>query len=183
MTGLPRRPDFELGEDLVPVRRAKPRVRKLDHGGRAFIVKDIAHCSGWYRRFGRFLLRRELTAYRRLGAIDGIAVCYGMPDADALLLSHLDGEVLRRESCAGQVSDYFAQLARLVDLLHSRGYLHLDLGHRRNVLVLRNGRPAIVDFASSLFVARLPLLGRIGRLVDWRSLRRLEHRYGGRDLQ
>ena len=95
---------------------------------------------------------------------------------------HDQFEVLRRESRASQVSDYFAQLSRLVDVLHSRGYLHLDLGHRRNVLVLRDGRPAIVDFASSLFVARLPLLGRIGRFVDSRSLRRLEHRYGSRDL-
>jgi len=180
MIGLPHRSELVRGKDLVEVRRTKPRIRRIEHRGHTFVIKDVAHCTLLFRLFGRWWLRRELAVYDRIGALDGIPLCFGLLDRNALLLSHLDGEVVRRESTRLQAADYFVELRRLVARLHGRGVVHLDLGHRRNVLVLRDGRPAIVDFASALSVARVPILGWLGRRIDAYSIARLERRYGKR---
>ncbi|MFQ5507162.1 MAG: hypothetical protein ACE5F1_20520 [Planctomycetota bacterium] len=171
-------------EQAVPLRKLrckKPRLFLVHFHGRAYVFKDVAHMRGWRRLLARWLLRREERAYRELSGLHGIPRCYGFVDRDALLLSYLDGEVLRRESVSLQASDYFESLREIVASIHQRGYLHLDLGHRSNLLVLKDGSPGIVDFGSAILFASPPLLGWLGQWVDLRSVRRLETRYGRQD--
>lgn len=155
----------------------KPALFLVRHGRRRFAVKDVAGLRGPRRLLWRFLLWREARAYEALAGIPGIARSYGLMDPDALLLEFLDGEVVRRESMPLQRADFFERLDEIVRAMHERGWVHLDLGHRRNVLVLGDGTPAVVDLANALGWAKLPLLGRFGRWIDRSAIRRLEDRY------
>ena len=41
-------------------------------------------------------------------------------------------------------------LEQVIGEIHRRGLVHLDLRHRSNVLAGHDGRPVVIDFASSL---------------------------------
>lgn len=175
---LPTRADVDRGE-LVAGGGVKPALRVVSRGGARYAVKDVRELSGLRRVFWRWLLRREARAYAGLAGCPGIAPSYGMLDEDALVLGYLDGEVVRRESMPRQRADFFDRLEDIVADMHRRGWVHLDLGHRRNVLVRSDGSPGVVDLGASLPFANLPLLGRALRWVDRRSVRRLASRYDG----
>jgi len=173
----PSRDDFEIGAPIRVDRPRKPHVYIVLRGGKAYVLKDVSKLRGWRRQLWRWLLRREARVYGALQGIPGIAACYGLIDRDALLLEYLPGDVLRRESIAMQRDDYFRELRTLVSAMHARGWLHLDIGHRRNVLVREDGSPAVVDLAGAQRVARWPLIGSVGRWIDRRCVRVLESRY------
>jgi tRNA A-37 threonylcarbamoyl transferase component Bud32 len=159
----------------------KPRVFRVVRGDRVYAVKDIAAIRGVRRRLWRWWLRREARVYAALQGIGGIAVCHGRLDRDALVLQFLEGSFLRRETRDRQAPDFFVRLRQIVDAIHRRGFVHLDLGHRRNILVLADGGPAVVDLAGALPWARIPILGTIGRAIDRRAVRRLAMRYSRPD--
>ena len=49
-----------------------------------------------------------------------------------------------------QLEGVLTELESAVRGLHARGVVHLDLRHRSNVLVARDGRPVLIDFASAV---------------------------------
>ena len=40
--------------------------------------------------------------------------------------------------------------------MHRRGIAHLDLRYRRNVLILEDGTPGVIDFQTCVWLDRLP---------------------------
>ncbi|MCK4378320.1 MAG: hypothetical protein KAW01_03205, partial [Deltaproteobacteria bacterium] len=52
-------------------------------------------------------------------------------------------------------------LEKVINAIHERGVVHLDLKQKRNVLVKASGKVAVIDFQSSLFFSQSPL----GRLM------------------
>ena len=77
--------------------------------------------------------------------------------------------------------EFVRRLERIVQQMHARGVVHLDLRHRSNVRVASDGRPIVLDFESALcfdpkwFVGRLAvrLLGKLDRLAVLKWKRRL----------
>ena len=55
----------------------------------------------------------------------------------------------------------FERLDRLVEAIHSRGIVHLDLRKRDNILITSSGQPRIIDFNASLCFQPGSLLGRL----------------------
>ncbi|HET6203634.1 MAG TPA: serine/threonine protein kinase [Planctomycetota bacterium] len=92
---------------------------------------------------GRILARRERRALERLEGLDGIPRPIGTSEGN-FVREFLEGERLDR---AGRPPDeYFGRLAGLVGEMHARGVAHNDLAKEANILVLRNGEPALIDF-------------------------------------
>lgn len=126
-------------------RDALGRVERVVHADGRVGVRRVA-CGGSLpgsRLVARVLLRRERRA---------LAALAGLPQVPTLLAhgrgwlvrSWFDGEPLHRALALPR--DFFAHLGDLVARLHARGVAHNDLHKEPNVLVLADGRPALVDF-------------------------------------
>jgi hypothetical protein len=155
----------------------KPDVVLVRSGGRAFVVKDFSARAPWLRAtLGRWLVSRELRAYRALAGHPDVPRLLGRLDAYGFVLEHRPGRRLSRQRAAALPPDFLARLERAVREMHGRGVVHLDLRHRSNVLVDESGAPVLIDFASALRLRpdRWPerLLLRWLARVDERALRK-----------
>jgi predicted Ser/Thr protein kinase len=133
-------------------------------------VKDVRHCSPWFRRtLGRFLIRHEARMYDRLKGLDFAPRCYGMLDGDALLLEEVPAPSLGQVRKPQLDAALLDRLLVCVERLHSMGIVHLDLRSRRNVLVTEENQPKLIDFANALYLGEgwlvrrflVPVLGAI----------------------
>ncbi|MEZ4333517.1 MAG: hypothetical protein R3F35_17310 [Myxococcota bacterium] len=166
--------------------RGNPDVLLVEAGDRSVVVKDFGPRSAWVRRwFGPWLLRREVRAYRRLSGVASVPRWLGWLDRSAIVLEHRPGVPLSR-SLAGRVSpDFLPRLEAVVEEMHRRGVVHLDLRHRSNVLADDEGQPVVLDFASALFFDPQRACGRLAvRLlgaIDRRALAKWRARLGPPD--
>lgn len=121
--------------------------------GRAgpIVVKDFGPRAIWLRQtLGRFLIWREVRAYRALKGHPEVPRLLGRLDGFAFAVEYRPGERMTRE-VAGRVSPGFASaLEDAVRRMHDHGVAHLDLRHRSNVLVGQDGAPVLIDFASAI---------------------------------
>lgn len=139
------------------------------------VVKDFSPRPRMIRRtLGRWLIRREGRAYRRLAGLPGFPRLLGQIDHDAIVLEYRPGTLLSR-SLAGRVrSEFLAELEAVIDSMHARGIVHLDLRHRSNILAGEDGHPVVLDLASALHFDPERRLGRLGlALFGWIDRRAL----------
>ena len=147
------------------------------------VVKDFAPRRAWLRRsFGRWLLARELRAYRRLEGVAAVPRLLGRLDADAIVIEYRPGVLLSR-SLAGTLPDGFlGELEDAIESMHRRGVVHLDLRHRSNILAGDDGHPVVLDFASAIRFDPTCASGRAGigllAWIDRRALRKWRARLG-----
>lgn len=169
---------------MRPPRNAtKARVVTAVRSGRSVVIKDFRARPLWVRAlFGRPSVRREARAYARLDGVSGVPRCYGTEGPEALVLERLVARPVSADEPVPERRDaFFEDAARLLDAIHARGVAIADL-HRSNLLVDRDGRPAIVDFAMARLARRD---GRPGPLVRWamrldrHALARIEARARG----
>jgi serine/threonine protein kinase len=153
---IPRCPSREeigsgVREVLVRGVGAKADVLVVGVDAGTVVVKDYSARGSWIRYLGRLQIRRELAAYRCLEGVAGVPSLVGRVDAWALAIEHIDGE---RLAFAGFPPEdgprHLAQLRLILDAVHARGVVHNDLRGRENVLLLRNGGLAIIDFAAAI---------------------------------
>ncbi len=129
-------------------------------GGRRFVVKDFSR-KGWSERniIGRVVIGREARAYARLAGIDGIPSCFKRLSPFSFAVEYLEGKNLGAVARGDISADVIRQFERIVDSLHDRGWVHVDL-HRRTNILLINGKVFVVDLASALHSGSIPLIGR-----------------------
>ncbi|MFO1009330.1 MAG: phosphotransferase [Planctomycetota bacterium] len=140
----------EVGSDGRE-RRVPFAVRRVACGGRLPLSGVVARlCAGRERRALEHLARagglegtpRALDA-AELARIESAE--HGAPDPrDVVVRSWLEGAPLSKAERLPR--DFFDRLDELVQALHARGVCHNDLHKEQNVLVARDGRPALLDF-------------------------------------
>ncbi len=131
--------------------RFKADIKKVCLGAAQAILKDFAGKSWPVRLFGRAQVAREMRALARLRDVPGVPACYGRWGRYGVLIERVDGDRITRW-CAlhpeGR-SAMFQGLDRLVEQIHARGVVHLDLRKRDNILIGADGLPSIIDFNAS----------------------------------
>jgi hypothetical protein len=138
-------------------RWANARVWRAEIGGAAWVVKDFAPRSILVRNLvGRFLLRRELRALRRLDGIDGVPAAAFRVDAHAIAARFVEGLTLGKVEAERLTTPFFEQLEQLLQTIHARGIVHLDLRGSGNMLMQPDGRPAVIDFQAALRIDWMP---------------------------
>ena len=139
---------------------AKARVFIARHYGRRFVIKDFGSKGFWERNLiGRMVIGREFRAYRALAGIDGLLAAAKRLTPFSLAVEYLDGIDLGGLTRGEIGRDVIEQFERIVDDLHSRGWVHLDLQRRSNILLV-NGKVFVVDLASAFHPGGIPLIGR-----------------------
>ena len=153
-TGRPLNPDLfrlEFADGRAPVAwktfRHKP----------AFVGGAVGH----------LVTRREFKALRRLRGIEGVCPLAKDDCRDGLFLEWVPGKPLS-EFAAGELPPAtYAALEQAVRRMHAARVVHLDLGHRGNILVTPDHKPILLDFQAAMDVRFLPRpLARAFETVD-----------------
>lgn len=141
------------------------RYQRSDGG---WVVKDFRTCPWLFRAtVGQIMVRREAAALTRLNGVPGVPADAFIIDADAFADRDMGGKPMHEAAAEATDSRFFRRLERLVWRMHRRGMAHLDLRYRRNILVLDDDSPGIVDFQSAVCLDRLPRrMKRFLRRVD-----------------
>ncbi|MDO5530998.1 hypothetical protein [Sutterella sp.] len=138
-------------------RSANAVVWRVELAGREWTVKDFSG-RNWIVRnlFAPYLIGRELGAFRRLAGIDGIAEHAFRIDRHAIAIEFQEGQATDKADPARITNEYLEQLENLMNEMHARGVVHLDVRGEGNVLIRPDGRPAIIDFQAAVFTEGLP---------------------------
>ena len=118
------------------------------------------------RLIGRALIAWEAFIYGKLAGLSGIPTLIERPDRYTILTTYMGGENLR-ETFARPDAAYFEAMAGIIDAMHARGVIHLDLRNRRNYGCDSHGEPYLVDFASALYIPWDGSLRTLIARLDW----------------
>jgi serine/threonine protein kinase len=166
---------------IIATRKSmKPDVLIAENGGEFVVAKDFRN-KIWLARtlWGPLNIMYEKFILRKLSGINGVPEFIGLEDYNCLLIGFIDGDIIKK-SCQNLAPDYFDNLFEIVKKIHERGILHLDLGHKSNVMVRKNGDPAIIDFNTSIYLPLNSFFSPIFRLlskIDTTSIMRLKVRF------
>jgi len=162
----------------------KPDVIVAQNRNSFLVAKDFRD-KIWVTRclWGPLNIMYEKFILQKLAGVNGIPTFIGLEDYNCMLISYIDGDEIKKSS-HHLAPGYFDNLLKIAADIHARGILHLDLGHKTNVMVRENGEPAIIDFntalyfpVNSFFAPLLRLLAKIDNL----SILRLKIRFTPQD--
>ncbi len=122
-----------------------------------WVVKDFGlRPPAIAKTWGRFLVRREYHAFCRLAGMDGIPSHPFLLDPNALGYRYIPGIPLREAKNKKIPAGFFPALEELVSRMHERGIVHLDARNMRNIILTNQGKPALIDFQSSVDLEKVP---------------------------
>jgi hypothetical protein len=151
---------LNLERVIVQGRLFKADVFISRANGRRFVVKDFGNKGFWERNFvGRMIIGRELRAYTALAGVDGLPSRYKRLTPFSLAIEYLEGRDLGGVERGEIGPGVLRQFEQIVEDLHERGWVHLDLQRRSNILLV-NGKVFVVDLASAFHPGGVPLVGR-----------------------
>jgi hypothetical protein len=143
-----------------------PDVSLMRLDGRCLVEKTYRNRAWPVRIMGILLVSWEAFIYSRLKGISGIPKLAGSPDKYTLVTSYMGGENLRATTKKPD-GVYFEKLSKIIEQMHQRGVVHLDLRNRRNYGIDASGLPYLVDFASCLYIPRPGALKDFLASIDW----------------
>lgn len=141
----------------------KGRVSIARKDGVVCVVKDLGTMRPSFRwLFGRRNLAREARALEKLADFEGAPRLIERISKDAIAIEFVPTlhKYLRDKIPRSQLPAILRSFEETVARLHARGFVHLDLRQRKNVLVPAADRVILIDFESSR-----DLSGPVGRLL------------------
>jgi hypothetical protein len=156
----------QIDRVLIKGLRFKADVFIAQPGGRRFVIKDFSQKGFWERNLiGRIVIGREARAYAALAGIEGIPSGFKRLSPFSFAVEYLEGTDFGGVDQARIDSGVMRQFERIIRDFHDRGWVHLDLHRRTNILFIR-GRVYVIDLASALHPGMIPLIGRcLTRLI------------------
>lgn len=159
----------------------KARVLRGRRGEELCIVKDVSCMKPVFRwMFGRRMLAREARALERLADFPGTPRLLERISRDSIAIERVmtKYKYLRSKIPPEVMPAVLDALERVVGELHARGFVHLDLRQRKNILVPTDDSVILIDFESARYLGTgfvgqkllLPLFARIDRsaILKWR---------------
>lgn len=163
-------------EDTLKKKRSYgPDVKVISMNGDLVVEKTYRDRGALVRIMGIFLISWERFIYAKIQGINGIPQLIPGPDRYSLMTGYLGGKNLREyNGSAGQA--YFTALADLIEKIHARGVVHLDLRNRRNYGIDDHGDPYLVDFASGLYLPCAKTVVKVLAIIDWMGYAKVKQR-------
>jgi predicted Ser/Thr protein kinase len=123
-------------------------------------VKDYSRKGFWERNLvGRIVIHREVRAYAALKGVAGLPAKFRQLSPFTFAIEYLEGKDLGSLTQGELGPEVMRQFERIVNNLHERGWVHLDLHRRTNILFV-SGNLFVVDLASAVHTGSVPLIGR-----------------------
>lgn len=132
-------------------------VSRVSFRGGDWVVKDF-RTRVWLCRwfYGWWTVWHECRVVRRLRGIDGVPEDAFRLDRYAWVCRFITGEQLRAMETEHEWGSFFEKLEAVVEEIHQRGVVHLDLRNARNILVGLRNEPYVLDFQSAFFTGWMP---------------------------
>ncbi len=145
---------------LVKGKALKADVFVTSVRSRRYVVKDFGR-KGFFERntIGRMIVGRECRAYRSLAGISGLPREHKRLSPFSIAVEYLEGTDLGSIDRGALDPRNIRQLEAVVEELHRRGWVHLDLQRRSNILLVGD-RIFLVDLASAFHPGGVPIIGR-----------------------
>lgn len=153
------RKDLSAGEIeiIIKGRWGNADLYLVPYGAQMWVVKDFFPCPPLIRKtWGRFMVKREFQALQKLKGIKGVPAEAFLLDAHAVCYRFQPGTTLKDTQSEQIGDDFFYGFENLVEMMHQRNMVHLDIRNQRNILVTDEGLPALLDFQSSLNLENTP---------------------------
>jgi len=164
-----------MHRELKKTRTYGPTVRLIEESGQAVVEKTYRDKALPVRLLGRVLIFWERFIYSKLRGVEGIPEL--VPGADRFtLLTRFMGGTNLKDSPAAPEAPYFDSLKSLIDHMHDRGVIHLDLRNRRNYGIDDAGKPYLVDFATCLYIPWRGRMRKVFEAVDWMGFMKVKAR-------
>jgi serine/threonine protein kinase len=157
----------------------KPDLNRVNMADRSVIVKDVRGKNFFLRwTLGLWLIHKEWKIYSRLAGIRGVPEPIDRVDRFAFAMEFVPGKpILRGEPLP---PSFFHELEKVLENVHKKGVVHMDLRHKGNILISEKGDPYIIDFNSSFAFKEKGVLRRylfpLLRRVDDGGLLKLKKR-------
>ncbi len=97
----------------------------------------------------RVLVRREREVLRLLQGLPGIPRLLPSRDPLRIRTEYIPGRPINRIPSHELRPEIFRRLEALVESMHARRVVHLDLRQRKNILIRDDGQPFLLDFANA----------------------------------
>lgn len=149
-----------LLESSIVVQRAKSCGNadeyRLNVGGRDTLIKTYRN-RPWIVRvlLGRYCLKNEFESLKLIyeGGLANVAAPYSFVDKDTIAVQYIPnaghlGNLKHQKDCVLPVC-FFRELVAMVRNMHQNGICHGDM-RRANVLIGEDGKPWLVDLATSV---------------------------------
>ena len=175
-----KREEIEKGSVcLTKGKFGKPDLNRVEVGGRSLMVKDVRKRNFFLRwTLGVWLIEKEWKIYSRLIGMKGIPQPIERIDRFAFAMEFIPGRPLLRGEALPP--SFFSDLGQVLEDLHARGVVHLDLRHKGNILVSEGGELFLIDFNSSFAFKEKGILRRylfpLLRWVDYGGMLKLKER-------
>lgn len=156
-----------------------PDVSMVSQGEIMVVEKTYCNRGLPVRVIGYFLIRWEKFIYSKLRGIQGIPPVMTSTNNLTLITKYMGGRNLR-ETDLEPDEEYFKSLVHLINQMHLRGVIHLDLRNRRNYGIDEDGNPYLVDFASSIYVPFPSAIIKILSIIDWMGFTKVKQRLAPR---
>ena len=144
--------DKQRCQTLRETSNTRPGLWIVEENSVRAVVKDFSTKGFLFRNTaGRFLVWREEKAYRKLQSIRSIPRLYRNIQGLALVMEEVqgrDGEAFHGFEQLPE--DFFHELRKVVSDIHRCGLAHCDLKTASNILVDREGKPALIDWGASI---------------------------------
>ncbi len=180
MEKVTSRKDIEKDSTLVVKGSfGKPDLTRVEREGNTFIVKDVRGKNFFLRwTLGLWLIHNEWKIYSRLAGIEGVPRAMERIDRFAFAVEFIPGSpVTRRELLP---PSFFPDLEKVLEQVHARRVVHMDLRHKGNILISEKGKPFLIDFNSSFAFKEKGILRHylfpLLRWVDYGGLLKLKKR-------
>ena len=172
--------EFKDGTPL-PIQRGvlgKPDVFLVRTGEGSAVVKDVGKKPFLFKwTVGLWLIDREWKIYSRLKGLPGIPQPLKRINRFSFSISFVPARPIHRGALLPP--SFFKNLEKILEGMHARGVVHLDLRHKGNILISETGTPFLVDFNSGIHIqkdwlrrALLPLL----QWIDYGGILKLKER-------
>lgn len=100
---------------------------------------------------GAFLARHEAKLYRLSVALEGVPRFFGLWGPTGIVHEYVEGRPMAK---GDQLDDaFFPRLSEMLDTLHERKIAYVDLEKRENILLGEDGKPYLIDFQISWYLA------------------------------
>jgi serine/threonine protein kinase len=157
----------------------KPSLYWVQVKGKTLMVKDVKSRLFPFRwTLGLWLIHREWKTYSRLAGVKGIPKPVARIDRFAFTMEFIPGRPIQRGERMSPA--FFHELEQVLEEVHSKGVVHLDLRHKGNILISEKDEPFLIDFNSSFAFKENGFLRRylfpFLRWVDYGGLVKLKQR-------